>query len=144
MPNFEITFAIETVEQKEDKRVIKRVGSFRRIVSLPSEEIAEKIAEAMLGEEVLPVIYLGQVLSITKTKRRPYLGDFCDCYIWERVLRRLRPLSSSQVSGQDAFDGFKYFSPNGSARRIRVGLRLNKAQRDRFLSIPPSTNSLHL
>lgn len=140
MPNFKLVFATETVEKSGDKKIVREGQGFERIISAPDGQIAKKIAEAMLGEEVFPILYLGRVLSVQRTKLKSGLSTFCDFYTWERVLYRLRLILDQKISGQDTFDGFRYFSPDGSGKKTKVGLKFTKDQRDRLLSVLPSIN----
>ena len=142
MPNFKLVFITESIEKIWDKRTAREGREFSRIISAPDKWIVKKIASAMLGEEVftlpLPLpspLYLSQVLSVEKTNLKPQLNVFYDLYPWERVLRRLQLISDRKISGQKTFDGFKYFSLTGSGRKVRVGLKLNRAQRERLLAI---------
>ena len=136
MPNFKIIFITEFIEKIEGIRTLREGQEFSRVISAPDKQIAEKIANAMLGEEVfcLP-LYLGQVLSVKIINLKPQLNAFCDCCVWERVLHRLRLILDQEVSGQDTFNGFKYFSPDDSGKKTKVGLRFTKTQRDRLSSI---------
>jgi len=141
MPNFLLTFRTETIEEVKGKRIRRESYDFDRVISAPSYEIALKIAKAMIGEEVYCIpVYLSEVLSVKKTKQKPFgLNTLCDCYPWERVLGKLRFYLHEELHGEPAFNGFKYFSVNSYRGRpctkIKVGLRLNKIQRERLLSI---------
>lgn len=135
MPNFRLVFVTETIKKSGNKMVMREGREFDRVISAPDRQIAQKIASAMLGEEVFPILYLGQVLSVEETDLKPQLNAFCDCYSWERVLYRLRLILDQEISGQDTFNSFVYFSPKNSGKKTRVGLEFTKAQRDRLLSI---------
>lgn len=141
MPNFELVFSTKLAMQGGDGQEIMREGNeLRRIISASDAQVARVIAKAMLGEEVFPVIYLGKVLSVAKTNLRPQLNTFSDCYMWGRVLSRLHLMLDSAISGEDTFEGFKYFSPDGSARKMRVGIKFTKAQWGHLMLVLPSLN----
>ena len=142
MPNFKLVFGTEIIEKIWDKRIVRKGPEFSRIISASDKWIAKKIASAMLREEVFPLPlplpsprYLSQVLSVERTNLKPQLNVFYDLYPWKRVLQRLQLISDQKISGQKTFNGFKYFSLTGSGRKVRVGLKLNKAQRERLLAI---------
>jgi len=141
MPNFLLTFGTETIEEIGGKRTRREAYNFERIISAPSPDIASKIAKAMLGEEVYYIpVYLCKVISVKKTRRKPFgISVFCDGYTWDRVLSKLLFYLEEGLHGKPAFNGFKYFPANGFGIRkgtmIKVGLRLNKAQRERLRSI---------
>jgi hypothetical protein len=145
MPNFKLVFATKAetaISWIEPSKIwgfwIMRKGQAEeRIISAPSKQIAEMIAGAMLGEEIFPLIYLGQVLSVSKTDLTPHLDTFSDYYTWERVLHRLRLILNAEIYGERTFEGFKYFSPGGSGKKIKVGLKLNQVQRVRLLTTLP-------
>jgi hypothetical protein len=142
MPNFRLVFATEIIEKSAGNKIVREGRGFGRVISAPDKQIAEKIANAMLGEEVFPLpLYLGQVLSVEETDLPPRLNGFlCDSDIWDRVLFRLRLVLDQVISGQETFDGFDYYLPfpSDSGKTIKVGLIFTKAQQDRLLSIPPS------
>jgi len=148
MPNFLLTFRTETIEEIGGKRVRREAYNFERIISAPSYDIALKIAKAMLGEEVYYIpVYLCEVLSVKKTRRKPFgISVLCDDYTWDRVLSKLLFYLWEELYGKPTFDGFKYFPANGFGVRqgmresmkgvmVKVGLRLNRAQRERLRSI---------
>jgi hypothetical protein len=85
MPNFKLVF----------KTVVPRKDGWgdgygtNRVISADNIEVAKKIAEAMSGEEIYPLQYIGKVVSVYKTKLRPDLSSFSDEYTWNRVFNRL-------------------------------------------------------
>lgn len=87
MQNFEIEFGLEV---KIGPRKHRQGNLFKRIISAQTLEIAKKVAEAMLGEEVYAWQYLSEVLSVTPTEKDPFISPLCTfCCVWERVLQRL-------------------------------------------------------
>ena len=141
MPNFLLTFGTETIEEVGGKRIRRESYDFERIISAPSLDVASKFAKAMLGEEVYYIpVYLCKVISVKKTKRKPIgISVFCDSYTWHRVLGKLLFYLEEILHGKPVFNGFKYFTVSDvrtkQDMKIKVGLRLNKAQRERLRSI---------
>ena len=87
MQNFEIKFGLEV---KVGHRQYREGGLFGRIISAQSPGVAQKIARAMLGEEVFSEQYLSEVLSVEPTEKEPRISSFCPKhYTWERVLQKL-------------------------------------------------------
>lgn len=148
MANFELVFALEVaqVEGTKNKGTVKSMREgpeFRRIISAPSLPIAEAIANAMLEEEISPTIpaRLGQVLSVKRTASPPkIIGFLCDFCVWNRVLYRLHLVIDQKIDNRPTFNGFEYFSPPGSGKTFKVGLKFTRAQQKRLLSILPSLN----
>lgn len=67
---------------------MRQGGEFRRVIYAQSLEIAEKIALAMLGEEVYRGQYLDEILSVERTRSAtPHISTFNHDYAWERVLQ---------------------------------------------------------
>lgn len=85
--NFEIKFELEV---RVGPREHREGGLFRRVISAQNLDIARKIAEAMLGEEVFRWQYLSKVSSVEQTKEKSPISSFCsEHYTWERVLQGL-------------------------------------------------------
>ncbi|GEM_PF-5596193 len=65
MPNFEIQFVTDFDNGVDSKR---EATAFARVIVVPSLGWAERIAEAMLGEEVWSAENLGRVVSVKQTE----------------------------------------------------------------------------
>ncbi len=88
MQRFAIKFALEV--RTGPPRGHREGSEFGRIIEVQSLAIAEKIAEAMIGEEVFAWQYLSKVLSVTSTQEKPFISPLCTSYcVWERTLQRL-------------------------------------------------------
>jgi len=87
MQKFAIKFALEV---RTGPREHREGSEFGRIIEVQNLAIAEKIAEAMIGEEVFAWQYLSKVLSVTPTQENPFISPLCTSHcVWERVLQRL-------------------------------------------------------
>ena len=85
--NFAIVFELEV---KTGAREYREGGAFGRTIFAQNEELARKIAEAMIGEEVYFWQYLSKIKSVTPTDNDPVISSFCaEHYTWERVLQKL-------------------------------------------------------
>lgn len=87
--NFELTFGLAV---RTDVRKLRQGGKLQRVISAQGLRIAQKIALAMLGEEVYRGQYLDEVLSVklTRKKMTPHISTFNHDYTWERVLQALQ------------------------------------------------------
>lgn len=130
MQNFEIKFGLEV---KVDPREYREGNLFGRIISVQTHEIARKIAEAMLGEEVFPLQYLSKVLSVEPTDKEPFISSYCSRdYTWERVLQRLGFIVSLE-SGEIIIFSSHQVSP-ASRAEIISGISFNPKQIQRVLT----------
>ena len=85
--NFAIVFELEV---KTGAREYREGGAFGRTIFAQNEELARKIAEAMIGEEVYTWQYLSKVKDVVPTDDDPFISSFCaNHYTWERILQRL-------------------------------------------------------
>lgn len=91
MQRFAIKFALEV---RTGLRKHREGSEFGRIIEAQNLAIAERIAEAMIGEEVFAWQYLSEILSVTSlgsfTQEKPFISPLCTSHcVWERVLQRL-------------------------------------------------------
>lgn len=87
MQRFAIKFALEV---RTGLRKHREGSEFGRIIEVQNLAIAERIAEAMIGEEVYAWQYLSKILSVTFTQEKPFISPLCTSHcVWERVLQRL-------------------------------------------------------
>lgn len=86
MPNFELLFRMRV--EDDDKSL--DTDTFMRVIVADNLEMAQKIAEAMLDEEVYAREYLEYLLSLQPTNEFPDINAWDDgSYTWTRVLKTL-------------------------------------------------------
>lgn len=95
--HFEITFVtVRDTEDVHQENSEDEMKEFRRVIIADDMEMAEKIAAAMLGEEVAGNQRLECVANIRFTSQQATMGIFSEAKeIWEQVLAKLEidPLS---------------------------------------------------
>lgn len=114
MLNFEFVFN-KVVRVWREKKIVKNLGFFRRILVAPDKATANQIAQAMVGETIKDVegceiegwhaenleprknyeVGLGDVISVSETAEEPIMGNLPHPipnydYIWRRVKDKLR------------------------------------------------------
>ena len=119
MRNFKIVFELEV---KISSRNYREGGVIGRVISAQSLEIAQKIAEAMIGEEIFSRQYLAKIISIISTDENAFISSFClEHYTWDRILQRLGLWGEGQAVNF-------YFSFNKKAEPVKSGIFLSPAQ----------------
>lgn len=131
MPRFEIKFQLGVIDSGK-----RREGSISfRIITAQDQEIASKVAEAMLGEVIYrlergpTVIFLEKIQSVESVDKLPWISSEDIQKTWDRVLQRLG-LSNKDVE----------FIAGGHRATI-AGINLfTLSQRERVLKteIPPA------
>lgn len=86
MPNFKIIFMKHFEDDDEDLDT----GEYSRVIVADNLEIAQKIADAMQGEEVYVNEWLEKILSVKPTDETPNIYSWDDgSHTWKQVLRQL-------------------------------------------------------
>lgn len=95
MQRFEIKFALEV---KTGPCKHREGWEFKRTIEAQNLVIAERIAKAMIGEEVYVWQYLSKVLSVTPTLKGPFISSLCTSpCVWERVLQRFGLIGTGET-----------------------------------------------
>ena len=89
--HFELVFnTIHDVDNPHDEDDDGKLKEFRRVIVADDIEMAEKIAEVMLGEEIPGDQRLESVANVRYTSQRCTMGIFSEAKdIWEQVLAKL-------------------------------------------------------
>jgi len=128
MPWFEIKFQLGVIDNGK-----RREGSISfRIITAQDQEIAAKIAEAMLGEVIYRLergpttIFLEKIQSIESVNKLPWISSEDIRKTWERVLQRL----GLSLSDENVEFGF---IAGGYRARIAGIILFTSSQREKFL-----------
>jgi len=93
MPNFRLVFMMRffgLIPDEEKGWPPFDTSPFSRVIIADDQKMAEKIADAMIGEEVYADERLSRVLSVRETEEEPDIVSFDDgSNTWQQTLKKL-------------------------------------------------------
>ena len=85
MPNFKLEFG-KFFEDQDEKL---ETGKFTRIVIADNLQLAERIAKAMVGEEIYANECLTDPVTVTETEEEPEISSWNEDETWKRIIENM-------------------------------------------------------